>query len=595
MKKLIYIAACAGAVAFSSCTDNFLDLEPLDAKTDLVYFQTAEQFNEYALGLYNQLIGWQCRYDGIFDHMDCASDLSTYFSNNNDVGTGTIQVAANSGWWDNCYGNIRATNMLFQKAAAYPGSQQDIEQPLGEGYFFRAYTYFYLLQHFGGVPIVTAVLDVDSPELYGSRSSRYDVVEFILSDLDKAIEYLPNEASIPSSDKGRISKGGAKAFKARVLLYEATWRKYNGTSTDFQGSGGPASDQVNDFLDEAVSLCEDVMGDSSYSLWNFNASGEPADEADAAEMENYMSSRYLFNIEDESSNPFGKGKDTNHEFVIYSTYDTQRIAGQEITQTIWKLTASRKLVDMFLCRDGLPVEKSPLFKGYEHRGEEFDNRDYRLASYIGRTDNVALTGGNSGYTSYKFAITSRTVANKDEHHNYPVLRLAEVYLIYAEALFERNGRIEDGQLDRSINLLRDRGGVAHLSNAFVQSNGLDMLTEIRRERTIELYMEGFRYDDLKRWGQMEAELNESRCGMVVGDADFKTDFVDYDGNAIANLYSPNNYVWGTEKVQAGEDVPVTCVVCLGSSEISVDKTDYLWPLPSRQIEMNPNLVQNPGY
>ena len=94
---------------------------------------------------------------------------------------------------------------------------------------------------------------------------------------------------------------------------------------------------------------------------------------------------------------------------------------------------------------------------------------------------------------------------------------------------------------------------------------------------------------------MEAELNESRCGMVVGDADFKTDFVDYDGNAIANLYSPNNYVWGTEKVQAGEDVPVTCVVCLGSSEISVDKTDYLWPLPSRQIEMNPNLVQNPGY
>ena len=485
--------------------------------------------------------------------------------------------------------------MLFQKAAAYPGSQQDIEQPLGEGYFFRAYTYFYLLQHFGGVSIVTAVLDVDSPELYGSRSSRYDVVEFILSDLDKAIEYLPNEASIPSSDKGRISKGGAKAFKARVLLYEATWRKYNGTSTDFQGSGGPASDQVNDFLDEAVSLCEDVMGDSSYSLWNFNASGEPADEADAAEMENYMSSRYLFNIEDESSNPFGKGKDTNHEFVIYSTYDTQRIAGQEITQTIWKLTASRKLVDMFLCRDGLPVEKSPLFKGYEHRGEEFDNRDYRLASYIGRTDNVALTGGNSGYTSYKFAITSRTVANKDEHHNYPVLRLAEVYLIYAEALFERNGRIEDGQLDRSINLLRDRGGVAHLSNAFVQSNGLDMLTEIRRERTIELYMEGFRYDDLKRWGQMEAELNESRCGMVVGDADFKTDFVDYDGNAIANLYSPNNYVWGTEKVQAGEDVPVTCVVCLGSSEISVDKTDYLWPLPSRQIEMNPNLVQNPGY
>lgn len=106
---------------------------------------------------------------------------------------------------------------------------------------------FYLLKFFGGVPIVQTVLDVDSPELRASRNSRYEVVDLILSDLDKAIEYLPNEQNIPSEDKGRISKGGAEAFKARVLLYEATWRKYNGTSTDFEGSAGPQSDQVNAF------------------------------------------------------------------------------------------------------------------------------------------------------------------------------------------------------------------------------------------------------------------------------------------------------------------------------------------------------------
>lgn len=97
------------------------------------------------------------------------------------------------------------------------------------------------------MPIVQTVLDVDSPELRASRNSRYEVVDLILSDLDKAIEYLPNEQNIPSEDKGRISKGGAEAFKARVLLYEATWRKYNGTSTDFEGSAGPQSDQVNAF------------------------------------------------------------------------------------------------------------------------------------------------------------------------------------------------------------------------------------------------------------------------------------------------------------------------------------------------------------
>ena len=352
MKKLTYIAACACIWGFSSCADMFLDLEPLDTKTDVVYFQTPEHFREYATGLYGQLLGWQSRYGSIFDHMDCSSDLSTYFSNNADVGFGKIMVGSNDGRWDNCYANIRAVNMLFQKAESYAGDQSDLAQSLGEGYFFRAYSYFYLLKFFGGVPIVKTVLDVDSPELRASRNSRYEVVDLILSDLDKAIEYLPSEQNIPSEDKGRISKGGAEAFKARVLLYEATWRKYNGTSTDFEGSAGPQSDQVNAFLEEAIALCDEVMADPVYSLWNYNS---------VAAMQN-MSNRYLFCIENEGSNPAGKGKDTNKEFILYSVYDQKtRPASIDLTQTLWKLTPSRKLIDMFVCTDGLPIDKSPKF------------------------------------------------------------------------------------------------------------------------------------------------------------------------------------------------------------------------------------------
>lgn len=91
-----------------------------------------------------------------------------------------------------------------------------------------------LIEVFGGVPVVTKVLDVTSPELYGKRNSRYEVVNLILSDLDEAIAGLPLEQNITSADKGKISKQAAQAFKARVLLYEATWRKYNGTSTDLK-------------------------------------------------------------------------------------------------------------------------------------------------------------------------------------------------------------------------------------------------------------------------------------------------------------------------------------------------------------------------
>ena len=326
MKKLTYIAACACIWGFSSCADTFLDLEPLDTKTDVVYFQTPEHFRE-------------SRYGSIFDHMDCSSDLSTYFSNSQDVGFGKIVVGSNDSRWDNCYANIRAVNMLFQKAESYGGDRNDLAQSLGEGYFFRAYSYFYLLKFFGGVPIVQTVLDVDSPELRASRNSRYEVVDLILSDLDKAIEYLPSEQNIPSEDKGRISKGGA-----------ATWRKYNGTGTDFEGSAGPQSDQVNAFLEEAIALCDEVMADPVYSLWNYNS---------VAAMQN-MSNRYLFCIESEGSNPAGKGKDTNKEFILYSVYDQKtRPASIDLTQTLWKLTPSRKLIDMFVCTDGLPIDKSP--------------------------------------------------------------------------------------------------------------------------------------------------------------------------------------------------------------------------------------------
>ena len=80
MKKITnYILICTCALGFSSCVNTFLDLEPLDAKTDVIYFKTPEHFREYANGLYGQLLGWQSSYGSIFDHMDAASDLSTCF------------------------------------------------------------------------------------------------------------------------------------------------------------------------------------------------------------------------------------------------------------------------------------------------------------------------------------------------------------------------------------------------------------------------------------------------------------------------------------------------------------------------------------
>ncbi|MFL9831606.1 RagB/SusD family nutrient uptake outer membrane protein [Flavobacterium sp. ST-87] len=590
MKRFIYMTLIGGlSLGLFSCQDDYLDLDPQDQFTDVVYFKKPSDFKAYTGDFYSQLMGWRSPYGGntVYNNMDFSSDLSNYFNFQADVGRGTIQIVNDDNRWNNPYSWIRKINILLSKVDSYPGNVNDIAPYVSEAYFFRANAYYSLLKTFGGVPIVTGVLEVNSPELFGPRNSRYEVVDLILSDLDNAIANLPTEQSIPGADKGRISKWAAKALKAEVELYEATWRKYNGTSTDFEGSTGPASDQIDTFLTDAVNQCKDIMDNGGYELWNYNSNTSIANQ----------SYYYLFNLEDAGSNPGGFTKATNKEFILYGVYDVVlRTGNQNLSLTSQNSGSSRKMMDMFLCTDGLPASKSPLFQGYHAIGDEYKNRDLRILGYIGVTPTTApITNGVAGYGNRKFVSYQYGIyrnANQ-ESPNYPIIRLAEVYLMYAEALFEKNGTISDADLNLSINKIRARAGVANLTNALVAANSLDMLTEIRRERTLELYKEGFRYDDLKRWGIAEAELNQSTCGQVVGDASYTTAYRDGTGAATA-AYNPSAYVWGEEIVQTAKG-PLKCVVIDSKLNRNFSKKNYLWPLPQKQRDLNPALKQNPGY
>lgn len=597
--KYISLAiGCVMGLGLSGCSDLFLDLDPQDQRTDVIYFQKASDFKDYSASFYSQLLGWRTPYGSysIYNYMDSSSDLSSNFLASSDLGRGTIVVPTNDDRWDKCYNYIRTVNILLKKAETYPGEQSEIAQYVSEAYFFRAYNYFMLLKTFGGVPIVKTVLDTDSPELMNPRASRYDVIDLILSDLGESIKNLPLEQNIPSSDKGRVSVMAAKAFKARVLLYEATWRKYNGTSTDFKGSEGPVKDQINEFLDEAITLCQDVIYNGGYQIWNYNSNTKIPNQ----------SSYFLFNLEDEGSNPAGLTKASNNEFILYGVYDyVLRQGGTNLSHTVASMIPSRKLIDMFLCQDGLPIEYSEQFEGYHKTGDEYKNRDFRLMNYtnqgvIPEEGSVVLDRGLAGYNCSKFYSHNYPAyrKEKEESANYPVLRLAEVFLNYAEACYERNGEVTNEQLS-GINQLRARGGVEPLTNEFIEeckANGyaMDMLSEIRRERAIELFMEGFRFDDLKRWGIAEQELNQSRLGMVVGGDGYETEFKSADGIVNTSMYKTGTFPWGEEKVQTGGG-ELSCVVISSKSNHSFAKKHYLWPIPQKQRDLNPNLVQNPGY
>lgn len=595
MKKLIYLILVGSLIfAATSCQDNFIDLTPPAKFSDAVYFKKADDFKAYTASFYNDLPGWS------FGSMDVNTDLSANSNTNGyDLGHGVISVGSTN--WS--YSGIRSYNILLQKAQEYTGND-DISQYVGEAYFFRAFAYFDLLKTYGGVPLVTSVLDVNSPELYAPRNSRYEVVDLILSDLDEAIQKLPKEQAISGGDKGRISKWAAEAFKAQVELYEATWEKYVGQATDGDGTtvgagtAGYDAGDVNKYLADVVALTSDIMDNGGYSLWNHNNDASMND----------ASSWYLFNLEDPESNPGGYDKTTNNEFILYQVYDyTYKQGHLNLSWVSVQLYPSRKFVDMAVCSDGLPPEKSSLFQGYHKQGDEFKDRDLRLISYLygngAPSTNIKLDYGSLGYSGYannKYAVYKAGTppngrrADNTESANYPIIRLAEVYLMYAEALVELNGAITDEQLDASINKLRDRAGVAHLTNVLASANNLDMLTEVRRERTVELYREGKRFDDLKRWGILEEALNPSRLGAVVGDASYPTDYRDNNGDVIDGNYVASSYVWGEEAVETPEGT-LNCVVVDSYQNHTVSKKHYLFPIPLSQIDLNSELLQNPEY
>ena len=183
----------------------------------------------------------------------------------------------------------------------------------------------------------------------------------------------------------------------------------------------------------------------------------------------------------------------------------------------------------------------------------------------------SLTAVPTGYVNRTYA-NATDYTNQKCYIDYPITRYAEILLIYAEATFELNGSISDADLDLSINLLRKRASasMAKLTNAFVTANGLDMRTEIRRERRVELALEGFRYFDLIRWKTAEIELPKEVLGTYF--------FTEY-GTITAVKLNPQKFI-----------------LLQSSTTRKFDPArDYLWPFPTKELALNPNLKQNPKW
>ena len=577
--------ALAGVVlgVLAGC-NKLVDLKPINEISDVDYWKTADQYKLAANEFYTYLITFaNVLYDPAPNtpgapHSDIRSDLT---ASRSPFSNGTNTLSTTDANWDNAYTRLRAINYLLAKDSA------DIDNAIrserlpyvAEAKFFRAYVYFDLLQQFGGVPIVTKPLTAGSPELQAKRNTRDEVVDFIIKDIEEAIAVLPLESAIAAANKGRISKGAAQAFLGRVALYEGTWQKFrSGNATRYNG-----------LLDKSIAASDAVIGSTQYQLF------APAALGDSAQ-------KYMFILEDEKSNPANITKSANKEYILANRYSyTLRQIRNNVTHTLVGGGISKKFADMYLCQDGLPITKSPLFQGYAMTRSEYQNRDNRMrytmmidsnyywdnenpgarTTWLSDAADIASSRGRhnaasgTGYQNQKWG-TERRLNDNEEGYDWPVIRLAEVYLNYAEAVFERNGSISDADLDKSLNLVRNRVNktMAKLSNALVTTNALDMRTEIRRERTIELYLEGFRVDDLKRWKTAETEMPINVLGVKWTGTRWQTRWV-VSGGAPYSV-DANGYL-----------------IFEGSRQWA--QKNYLLPIPTQQRALNPNLDQNPDW
>lgn len=544
-------------LSLSSC-NKYLNLSPQSEITDNSFWKTPNDFELSANWFYANSLSGPSTVD---DQSDIATDLQP-----DPISSGTYTPPTQDPLWDNPYSAIRNANKLIEEAENSPIKNQ-ILPFLGEGYFFRAYNYFELFKNYGGVPIITKVLVPGDKEVFAARSTRDETINFILSDLDSAIQNLPVKSQ---AEDGRICKEAAEAFESRVCLFEGTWREFHKT-------GDPDS-----LLNLAVMASEAVINSNSYSLYDG---------------EGINSYRYLF-IDNTSENNPGSIISIKYRFGINPN------SGWEYGVSWGSMSPTKTMADMYLCTDGLPINKSPLFEGYDSCRSEFRNRDPRMRESIiipgieitrpqfdspspqwpgvGNNRNV-----NSGYMLYKFiSETAAPGTSSASDFDWNVLRYAEVLLNYAEAKFELNGYISDADLDMSINKLRDRVGMPHLTNAFVQANGLDMRTEIRRERTVELAFEGFRWDDLRRWNTAEVELPQALLSIKVTGTQWDSPTVTIDGNSTPGIY----YNLPDNQLKNG------FLVLQPASQRSFESPrDYLLPIPSQQISIDPSLTQNPGW
>jgi len=561
MKIHIKSIIAASMILLMSCED-YLEKDPLDSPSDATFISTGTELEMAVSGCYNKL--WFKVEDMPF-HLcfDIVSDIG--WDRNGSalqaVGGGAhdSKNSTVSSLWTNLYAGISRCNYVVNNMERCKDvvSEDLYNRRRSEVRFLRALFYHYLIELYGGVPLVTDNLTLSEAQL--PRNTKEEVADFILTELEECAADLTEENN-PTS--GRATKEAAWALASRVALYNEKW-------------------------ETAISNAQKVMNMEGSQVELSTNYGDLFQYAGEGSKEIIFSIQFLKGI-------------TEHSLF--------RLLGSRNANAHTNKIPAYQLSDCWECTDGLQIDESPLFDP-QH---PYVNRDPRLGYTLSVSGSVYLgfqyeTHGDSTYCWNYNVSPAKRVENREATHAYAtfsgigwrkyadnldkdavneselntiVIRYAEVLLNYAEAKIEA-GEIDQSVLD-AINKVRQR-----LSVNMPRITTMDreqLRYAVRRERKYELSGEGLRLFDIRRWKIAETVMDLPVLGRMKKAYPVVAPVVDEMGTA---------FYTNIPVAQSGEssDFKMRTVEVRSFNK----DRDYLWPIPNIEMETDLEMVQNPGY
>ena len=568
---------------------NLLDLEPKSEVSLDDYFKTESDLEMFSNPFYNNLLD-KAPFD---DQSDVLVEL--ILDEIMEGGDRRTVPASGSGW---TWTDLRRANTLIEYADNCD-DKEAVAHYTAVARFFRAYFYFQKIVRFGDVPWYDVQLYSDDAALYKPRDSRELVMSKMLEDIDYAIANLPSAVSTY-----HVNRWSALALKSRFCLFEGTYRKYHNLQLE-------GDHTAEDYLDLAAKAAYEIMTSGPYKLHD---TGNPDEdyltlfaqsEADVDE--------YILAIN------FDYAGGARHNASAYTVLTNQGNPG-----------LTRKFINTYLMKNGDRFTTvNPDYATMEFK-EETADRDPRLAqsirtpgyTRIGQSEVLAPDFGASstGYQPVKFVQDPTANSGNNDRTNssdcdLPVFRYAEVLLNYAEAKAEL-GTLTDEDWSITIGALRRRAGITGgdldtkpvTVDPYIQTFYPDVtdpvILEIRREREIELILEGLRLNDLKRWACGELWETAPWDGIYVPALDTPLD-LNGDGTYDVYITEDTGYSGSYKSIAMTMDGSQQAVRLDDDPKggyklnyvISREWNDnmYIYPIPEVVIQKNTNLKQNPGW